>query len=163
MRNVAIAVLWVVVLTGPYSAQQGGSIASNRRPALRGTFIDQSFGQGVFSGTFRIDRFGQDRDAVNAVGRLLGVLAGSNGDILGRVDRELTLPASVISATCELLQLELGPADIRLRNAHLQLEKGVLGITNRDATTGALNQRLCDAANVVGRTETVGRDHGGTE
>ncbi len=148
MRNVAIALLSVVVSAGPCSAQQARSAASNRRPALRGTFIDESFGQGVFSGTFRIDRFGRDRNAVNAMGRLLGVLAASNGDILGRIDRGLTLPVSVISATCELLQLELGPVDIPLRNVQLHLEKGVLGISNRDATTDGLNQRLCAAANV---------------
>jgi hypothetical protein len=152
MRNVVIVLLSTVVLASSGAAQQAGTAASNRRPALRGTFTDESLGQGVFSGTVRVERFGQDRSDVVAVGRLLGVLAASNGDILRRVDQELTLPVSGISATCQLLQLELGPVDVPVQEIQVHLEKGVLGITTRDgAPTGALDERLCAAANVLGR------------
>jgi hypothetical protein len=153
MRSVAIVLLSTIVLAVPEAPQQAGSAASNRRPALRGTFTDESLGQGVFSGTVSVERFGQDRNDVVAVGRLLGVLAASNGDILGPVDQELTLPVSGISATCQLLRLQLGPVDVPLKEVQLHLEKGVLGITPLDgAPAGELGERLCAAASVIGRT-----------
>lgn len=67
---------------------------------VHGTFQDAAGGLGVLSGDMLIVRFEVRNGAVAAVGRIVGALADSTGNVLGRVQHELILPVARVESTC---------------------------------------------------------------
>lgn len=104
-------------------------------------------GGGTFTGTFDIDRFVLQNGRIFARGTLTGDLLDSTGTLIGSVDRVVTLPVG-ISATCDVLHLELGPLDLDLLGLQVHLDQVVLDIT-ADPSGGLLGQLLCSLANAL--------------
>jgi hypothetical protein len=104
---------------------------------------------GTFTGTYQITRFATQNGALVAVGNLTGTVTDALGNTLGNISQALTLPVSVINATCEILHLELGPLDLELLGLNVHLDKVVLDIT---ATPGGglLGDLLCSLADLLG-------------
>ena len=99
---------------------------------------------GTFNGTLTIVRF-----ARSSSGQLLafGRVSGTGTDAAGQVVRTITavatgpMPISSISATCNILHLELGPLDLNLAGLLVHLDKVVLNI-DANLAGGLLGQLL---------------------
>jgi hypothetical protein len=130
-------------------AQSSGAAPSNRRPRITGTFTDAANGLGVFSGTFTLTRFAVENSAVVSIGTLVGSLADSMGNPIGRVDQEAILPVADVTATCDVLRLELGPAEIEILGTTVVLRRDVLGITVRDGSAQTFGPLLCSSAKLL--------------
>lgn len=130
-------------------AQSPGSAPSNRRPRINGTFTDSANGSGVFSGTFTLTRFTVENSAVVSIGRLVGSLADSKGNPIGRVDQEAILPVTDITSTGDVLRLELGPAEVEILGTPVVLRRDVLGITARDSSAPTFGPLLCSTAKLL--------------
>jgi hypothetical protein len=82
------------------------------------------------------------------VGTLTGTVTDALGNTLGNISQALTLPVSLITATCEILHLELGPLDLTLLGLNVHLDKVVLDITATQGG-GLLGNLLCSIANLL--------------
>jgi hypothetical protein len=133
------------------AAQGTESRTSIARPMVTGTFIDAVSGQGAFSGNIALARFEVRQRSLVVVGMLTGILAESRGSIIGRVNEEVELPVVVVSGTCQLLHLDVGPLDHEFLGVQVHLEKGALGITTRDGPDRAL---LCSTAGLLASKPT---------
>jgi hypothetical protein len=122
-------------------AQSSGAAPSNRRPRITGTFTDAANGLGVFSGTFTLTRFAVENSAVVSIGTLVGSLADSMGNPI--------LPVADVTATCDVLRLELGPAEIEILGTTVVLRRDVLGITVRDGSAQTFGPLLCSSAKLL--------------
>jgi hypothetical protein len=70
---------------------------------------------GTFAGTLDVTSFTRQGGALAAVGTLSGTLRDANGNVIGTVaDQAVTMPAAIAQATCEILNLNLGPLDLNL-------------------------------------------------
>src|SRR5882672_12592891 len=67
---------------------------------VHGTFQDAAGGLGVLSGDMTIARFEVRNGAVTALGEIVGSLADSAGNVLGRVKQPLALPVANVASTC---------------------------------------------------------------
>jgi hypothetical protein len=116
---------------------------------MNGTFTDAENGFGVFSGTFTLTRFAVENSAVVSIGTLAGSLADSKGNPIGRVDQEAVVPVAGVTSTCDVLRIELGPAEIEILGATVVLRRDVLGITARDSSASTFGPLLCSSAKLL--------------
>jgi hypothetical protein len=152
-RRAAATLLGVLLATvAAGAAAQGDGRPSTRRPTISGAFIDAANGVGAFSGNLALTRFEMRQRSLVVVGTLSGVLAESNGRIIGRVNQEVVLPVSGVTGTCQLLHLEIGPLDQKFLGVRVQLENSALGITAREGPDRAL---LCSTADLLGTNPTL--------
>lgn len=102
-------------------------------------------GQGTFTGVLRITRFATDGAQLVAIGILTGTLTddiGGQSSIIKNVAIPVTIPAPgakagvKTAATCDILNLVLGPLDLNLLGLVVHLDRVVLDVT---AVTGAGN------------------------
>ena len=141
--SVAALASGLILATAVMSAQVAYRVPSNTRPAINGTFTDAQNGEGVFSGTVRLDQFKAQSSGLVVIGTLTGALADSTGKPLGQIDQEITLPLTRASSTCDLLHIEFGPEDVDVLDVRVHLQKDVLGITAKD---GPPRNVLCSLA-----------------
>jgi len=149
-RLVSIALL-VAVMTafafGPMVSVQAAPRAALSVP-VTGTFTDALGGTGTFVGSVNLTRFTVVNGVLTAIGTLTGTLTDSLGNVLGTVNQSIALPVGNISATCEILHLELGPLDLNLLGLMVHLDKIVLDITAQQGG-GLLGDLLCSLANLL--------------
>ena len=147
-KQLETAMLSAVVVLAAIGApaQTRDTAPSNRRPRINGTFTDQANGQVVFSGTITLTQFEVKNGVVVAIGTLVGALADSKGDPVGRVNQRAVLPVTHVTSTCDLLRLELGPAEVEILTHPVRLRQDVLGITPRDGAPQTLGPLLCSSA-----------------
>src|SRR5215211_3581944 len=103
----------------------------------------------TFAGTLDITRFSQQGDALVAVGRLTGTLTNTATGVVQQVVQTITLPVQVPSATCEILDLELGPLDLNLLGLVVHLDAINLEITAVPGAGNLLGNLLCAIANLL--------------
>jgi len=101
---------------------------------LHGTFQDNSGGLGVLSGDIFIVRFEVHNGAVTAVGQIVGALADSAGNPLGRVKQTLTLPVGNVVSTCNQIRMDLAAADAEVLQTSIHFDKEVAGFDSREGT-----------------------------
>jgi hypothetical protein len=141
--RINVALMSLVAALGAH-AQTSTTAPRYDRPHVNGTFIDNMSGKGVFSGTIQIRRFDVQHSAVVVVGMIAGVLADSQGNPIDSVNQDAVLPVAHLSATCDALRVELGPADVEIGSLSVRLERDVLGVTSHEApSVGSL---LCSSA-----------------
>ncbi len=89
-----------------------------------------------------------------AVGQLTGVLTspgqgqtipGAQGPGAQQVNQQIQMPINALQATCQVLNLTLGPLHLNLLGLGIDLNQVVLNITANPAG-GLLGQLLCDLA-----------------
>ena len=151
-RLLSIALLVAVITTfafGPMTSVQAAPPVPALSVPVTGTFTDALGGTGTFVGSVALQRFTVVGGVLTAVGTLTGTLTDSLGTVLGTVTQSVSFPVSNISATCEILHLELGPLDLTLLGLNVHLDKVVLDIT---ATPGGglLGDLLCSLADLLG-------------
>ena len=103
-----------------------------------------TFTNGTFAGTFDITRFARRGSQIVAVGSLTGTLTDAVGNTVGTVSAlQVELPVSQITASCEILHLELGPLDLNLLGLMVHLDRVVLDISAEAGPGNLLGNLLC--------------------
>jgi len=151
-RLISLALLVAVMTTfafGPMISVQAAPPAPALSVPVTGTFTDALGGTGRFVGSLSLTRFTVVNGALTAIGTLTGTLTDSLGNVLGTVTQSVSFPVSNISATCDILHLELGPLDLTLLGLNVHLDKIVLDITATQGG-GLLGDLLCSLADLLG-------------
>jgi hypothetical protein len=136
--------------TSAPAATSAASAQSITEP-VTGTFTNAA-GQGTFSGTFTPTSFSVVNGVLEATGLVKGTLTDATGKSLGSVSQTASLPvhtaaAAVPAASCNILNLVLGPLNLNLLGLVVTLNQVHLNIT---AVPGQLlGTLLCDVANLL--------------
>lgn len=110
---------------------------------VTGSFTDANGGTGTFNGQFTVTRFVNENGAPAAVGTLTGTLTDSTGTTLGQVDQQATAPVQIAQASCQILDLVLGPLDLDLLGLVVHLDTVHLSITAEQGPGNLLGNLLC--------------------
>jgi hypothetical protein len=146
-RLISIALLVAVMTTfafGPMIAVQAAPPVPALNVPVTGTFPG-----GTFVGSFDIERFAVQNGVLMAIGTLTGTLTNTITGVTQTITQAIALPVTNISATCEILHLELGPLDLELLGLVVHLDKIVLDITAEQGG-GLLGDLLCSLADLLG-------------
>jgi hypothetical protein len=175
--SAGIAALSAVAVTaafvpGPATATSSPSSSTTvqaiHQERDQGTYTSKvrgTFGQnGVVRGTFRAQRFFLQQGEVVAQGILNAKLRRGNGQVVGTAHRQIVIPVKNATtrqagrgASCDILNLVLGPLDLNLLGLEVHLKKVILDIV---ATTGAgnlLGNLLCAVAGLLDGTSLLDR------
>jgi hypothetical protein len=147
-----VCILAALVATGvgltvaPSASARPADVAAS--PALTvpitGTGVNTSF-----VGQFTLQSFKFVNGQLSAVGQLTGTLTNTLTGVTQSVNQIITLPVGSISATCEILHLELGPLDLNLLGLMVHLDKVVLDITAQSGPGNLLGNLLCAIAHLL--------------
>jgi hypothetical protein len=155
-RLISIALLVAVMSAfafGPMTSVQAAPPVPTFSVPVTGTFTDALGGTGTFVGSLDIQRFTAQNGVLTAIGSLTGTLTDSLGNVLGTVTQSIALPVD-ISATCDILHLELGPLDLNLLGLVVHLDQIVLDITAQQGG-GLLGDLLCSLADLLNGSATL--------
>jgi hypothetical protein len=126
------------VLAQSNSLAQSNPLAQNKDDAgaitarVHGTFQDNAGGLGVLSGDMTIVRFEVRNGTVTAVGQIVGALADSAGNPLGRVNQPLELPIGNVASSCNQIRMDLASADADVLQTPIHFDKEVAGFDSRE-------------------------------
>src|SRR5262245_54690620 len=140
---VAALALFGVTLMPAAAAAQG---PNNR--ALTVPVVGTVVGGGTFNGTATITRFVNDSGTVTAVGTLTGILTNATGQA-STVISTFAAPVTVAQATCNILNLVLGPLHLNLLGLVVDLNQVVLDITGQTGPGNLLGNLLCGIAGIL--------------
>jgi hypothetical protein len=128
---------------------------------VRGTFGRA----GTVRGTFSPGRFFVRGGETYANGVLHATLRRGNGDLVGRVNRNISIPVrggsadqaatTAAVAPCRILNLVLGPLDLNLLGLEVHLNRVVLDIVARPGAGNLLGNLLCAVAGLLDSTGVV--------
>jgi hypothetical protein len=144
----ALALVSMVALR-PASTAEAAQPQFTGTVPITGTFTDAAGGTGTFVGSFDISRFAVQNGGLVAVGTLTGTLTDSVGTVLGTVSRQIALPVTIAQATCQILDLELGPLDLDLLGLMVHLDRVNLEITAQSGPGNLLGNLLCGLAGLL--------------
>ena len=167
----------VLLVPGGSQAAEGGSSrtpTTNARAVLSSDFgkaksrVEGTFRKtGVVSGTFTPKRFKvSDAGVLKAVGRLDATLKRGDGKVVGETSKKVTIPVASIegtsvvptarvaarAASCDILNLVLGPLDLDLLGLQVHLDKVVLNIIAASGAGNLLGNLLCAVAGLLDGT-----------
>lgn len=146
--------------SGAVRSASAAAAAKSITETVTGTFTNAD-GKGTFSGTFTPTSFKVVNGVLEAVGTLKGTLTDANGTSLGSVSQAASLPvqttaasgaalhaaAAPAAASCNVLDLVLGPLNLNLLGLVVTLNQVHLNIT---AVPGELlGSLLCAVANLL--------------
>jgi hypothetical protein len=140
------------LLAGTATAAPAAPAAGAVTAPVTGTFTDANGGTGTFTGTYTVDRFVQNGDAVTAEGTLTGALKDATGADAGAVDATpaaLPLDPAATAAGCQILDLVLGPLDLNLLGLVVHLNQVHLNITAVPGAGDLLGNLLCAVAGLL--------------
>jgi hypothetical protein len=150
LRTASLTLAMAGVISASAFAQNK-SDAGGITARVHGTFQDNAGGLGVLSGDMTILRFEVRNGAVTAVGQIVGALADSAGNPLGRVDQALALPVANVASTCNQIRMDLASADADVLQTLIHFDKEVAGFDSREGTSmvpKALGV-LCEAQTIL--------------
>ena len=142
------AMIAVLPTTAAVAQAQGAA----QRPAaplsipVTGTAADSTI-----AGTFNIQRFANRNGALVAIGNFVGTVTNSATGAVQTVVAPLALPVNTqaTTATCEILNLVLGPLDLNLLGLQVHLNQVVLNITAVPGAGNLLGNLLCAIAGLL--------------
>ena len=111
---------------------------------------------GSFAGTFTPTRFASQNGNLLATGVLTGTVSDSSGATVGTVTRTVSMPVTVAAATCQILNLVLGPLHLDLLGLVVDLNQVHLVITAVQAPGNLLGNLLCAITHLLDGTPTAG-------
>ena len=103
---------------------------------------------GSFIGTFDIQNFVNRNRQLTAIGTLTGTFTDVLGNVT-QISQTVAIPVSSISASCQILHLELGPIDLNLLGLVVHLDQVVLDITAVPGAGNLLGNLLCAITNLL--------------
>ena len=130
------ATLLSTASTPLHAAQRGG----NSGLTMPVTSVAGSAVQ--FVGTFDLNRFVATDSGVAAVGTITGTLTDALGNTTTVVST-VAIPVEVTQATCDILNLVLGPLHLDLLGLVVDLNQVVLDITAQSGAGNLLGNLLC--------------------
>jgi hypothetical protein len=124
---------------------------------------------GTFAGTLTIQKFVNNAGILQANGVLTGIVTGTNGVVVGSVVKTVSMPvafnggsgsgvsAAAVSAqaTCDILNLVLGPLHLDLLGLVIDLNQVVLNITAQSGAGNLLGNLLCAVAGLLDGPQTT--------
>jgi hypothetical protein len=118
---------------------------------LSGTFTDATGGTGTATGTFTPTQFVAEGDQLLAEGVTDVTLVDSAGQVIGSESQTVRVPADVGSAqaSCQILDLVLGPLDLDLLGLVVHLDRVHLNITAESGPGNLLGNLLCAVAGLL--------------
>lgn len=128
---------------------------------VTGAFTDALGGTGKFVGSLNIQRFASQGNTLYAVGVLTGTLTDSVGTSLGSILNTVAVPVApktsftaaapitAQQASCEVLNLVLGPLNLNLLGLVVDLNQVVLNITAVPGAGNLLGNLLCAVTNLL--------------
>jgi hypothetical protein len=145
----ALALVGMVALRPAETAEAAQPQFTGTVP-ITGTCQDPVIGTFTcFTGTFDISRFAVQNGVLVAVGTLTGTVTNAAGTVLGTVTRQIALPVDIAQATCQILDLELGPLDLDLLGLMVHLDRVNLEITAQSGPGNLLGNLLCGIAGLL--------------
>ena len=153
MKTLRLAMVVTLLMVGqgslcPLEAQESdeaGAITAR----VHGTFQDRTGGLGVLSGDMMIAGFEVRNGTLTAIGKIVGSLADSSGNILGLVSHELALPVANVTSTCNQLRMELAAADAEVLKTPVHFDAEVAGFDSRDGSIPKALGVLCAAGELL--------------
>jgi hypothetical protein len=123
--------------------------ASSLSVPITGTATN-TLGQTVdFAGTFTPTRFVSQNGQLAVTGTLTGTLTNTVTEAVQQVSRTITLPVGVTQATCDILDLTLGPLDLDLLGLIVHLDQVHLTIDAQQGPGNLLGNLLCAVAGLL--------------
>jgi hypothetical protein len=116
---------------------------------VHGTFQDGAGGLGVVSGDMTIARFEVQNSSIRAIGRIIGAMADSGGNVLGRVNHDVVFAVANVSSTCNQLRIELVAAEAQILQRPVHFDQEVAGFDSREGATPKARPILCAAGNAL--------------
>ena len=122
---------------------------------VTGTFTDAAGGTGTASGTFTPSRFLVEGDQVLAEGVADLAMTDSAGQAVGTASPTVRLPVLAAPgdvsalASCEILDLVLGPLDLDVLGLVVHLDRVHLNITAESGPGNLLGNLLCAVAGLL--------------
>lgn len=104
---------------------------------------------GTFKGTMNVQRFVARNGQLFAVGTVSGSLINRAGNVMGTVTNVPVAVPAAATATCDILNLTLGPLDLNLLGLKVHLNQVVLTITAQQGPGNLLGNLLCAIANLL--------------
>jgi hypothetical protein len=152
-----VCILAALVATGVGLTVAPAAAATQAAPAatqavtlpITGTGVDTSF-----VGQFALQSFRFANGQLSAVGRLTGTLTNTVTGATQTVNQLVTIPITSISATCQILHLELGPLDLNLLGLVVHLDRVVLDITAQSGPGNLLGNLLCAVAHLLDQSSS---------
>lgn len=102
-----------------------------------------------FKGTFALTDTKVVSGRLKGTGTLRGIVTDSAGQTVGQVNQTATMPAQIVSSTCEILDLTLGPLDLDLLGLQVHLNRVHLNITAAAGPGNLLGNLLCAVAGLL--------------
>jgi hypothetical protein len=148
--GVLVAAMVALFVTPSASAEPAAPVAAPSVP-LAGTFTDALGGTGTATGTFSPSQFVTTGDQVLAEGVADVTLVDSAGQVVGSQQQNVSIPVdtTAIAASCEILDLVLGPLDLDLLGLVVHLDRVHLNITAEGGPGNLLGNLLCAVANLL--------------
>jgi hypothetical protein len=114
---------------------------------------------GLFAGTATITRFVQSGSSILAVGTLTGVVRDAQNNVVQSVAATFSAPIipAQVTATCEILNLVLGPIHLDLLGLVIDTNQIVLNITAVPGAGNLLGNLLCSIAGLLDGGGAVAR------
>lgn len=111
---------------------------------------------GSFAGTFTPSKFSARNGQLLATGVLTGTVSDASGAPIGTVTRTVSLPATVAAASCQVLNLVLGPLHLDLLGLVIDLNQVHLLINAVPGAGALLGNLLCAITHLLDGTPTAG-------
>jgi hypothetical protein len=117
-----------------------------------------------FRGTLTVLQFEQQGQGIVAVSRLRGVVSKPNGKGNQRISRQVRVPVGLpgvaglsAQATCNILDLTLGPIDLTLLGLHLHVNQIHITLTAQSGPGNLLGNLLCSIADLLNGGNVLGQ------
>ena len=107
-------------------------------------------GTGSFSGEVTVDRFLVGRGGPEALVQVTGVCVTESGTQLEVDSNLLRIPVSIVGATCERLELLMGPTVGESRGGYVTIDPFKVALDNADDSR-RLGAALCATSRIVAR------------
>ena len=131
--------------------------ATPKSPSSASVFVQGTSAAGdVLNGVITITNFAAQGNQLVASGLLNGTLTSATGAVTQIVNQAVTLPVSSATASCQILNLVLGPVDLDLLGLTVHLNQVVLNITAVPGAGNLLGNLLCAVANLLNGTNLSG-------
>jgi hypothetical protein len=143
------ALMATLVLAAPAAAARPGTNALI--VPITGTFTDILGGTGSFVGTLSVERFAVRDGQLVAIGDVTGTLTDSLGNVLGTdsANNAIFPVGNIAQATCDILDLSLGPLDLDLLGLVVHLDEVNLTIDAEQGPGNLLGNLLCAVAGLL--------------
>lgn len=158
MKKLTLATIFVFLTALAAPPAVSIATAQGQGAAPRASSLAIPVSTDNFTGTFNLTRFANIGGVVNATGTLTGILTTPDGPV--GVVRTIAIPVQLpsagqtvaatpgvapaqVTATCDILHLELGPLDLDLLGLVVHLNRVVLDIDAQSGPGNLLGNLLC--------------------